>query len=300
MKNRLIITVSDIKGTKSYNIHQFVKKILVSIVLITLLILGGSFWFISYLNEEVDTVKKNKETEFKILNEKEEKLLAQNKLYSIQIKNKVNDIDELNQKLDEIHTIIGVGKDATKDEITKKTLSAIDLNKKKYTLRVIPSGKPLDKIKTSSNFGYRINPITKRKQFHRGLDLAAPRKTPIRATADGIVEYVQPKNVGDYGRVIKISHNYGFKTVFGHMSKTYPKVGDIVKKGQIIGLVGSSGRSTGPHLHYEIKYASTLLSPKNFINWNLKTYESIFKKERKVEWESLINLIKDQHPMALQ
>ncbi|APW64863.1 MULTISPECIES: M23 family metallopeptidase [Arcobacteraceae] len=299
MKNRLIITVSDIKGTKSYNIHQLLKKVLVSVILIVLLVLACSFWFISYLDNEVTSVKKNKEIEFKILNEKEEKLLAQNKLYSIQIKSKINDIDELNQKLDEIHTIIGVGKNATKDEISKKTLSAINLKKKKYTLRVIPNGKPLDKIKVSSNFGYRINPITKRKQFHRGIDLAAPRKTPIRATADGIVEHVQSKNVGDYGRVIKVSHNYGFKTTFAHMHKTYVKVGEIVKKGQIIGLVGSSGRSSGPHLHYEIRYASTLLSPKNFINWNLNTYESIFKKERKVEWESLINLIKDQHPMEL-
>lgn len=299
MKNRLIITVSDIKGTKSYNVHQFVKKILFSVILITILILAGSFWFISYLDDEITSVKINKETELKILNEKEEKLLAQNKLYSIQIKNKVNDIDELNQKLDEIHTIIGVGKDATKNEITKKTLYAINLNKKKYSLKVIPNGKPLDYVRVSSNFGYRINPITKRKQFHRGIDLAAPRKTPIRATADGIVEYVQSKNVGDYGRVIKISHNYGFKTAFAHMNKIYSKVGDIVKKGQIIGLVGNSGRSSGPHLHYEIRYASTLLSPKNFINWNLDTYDSIFKKERKVEWESLISLIKDQHQMAL-
>ena len=130
MKNRLIITVSDIKGTKSYNLHQFVKKVLLSVIVIVLLVIGGSFWFISYLDDEIKTVKENKETEFKILNEKEEKLLAQNKLYSMQIKSKVKDIDELNQKLDEIHTIIGVGKDATKDEITKKTLSAININKK--------------------------------------------------------------------------------------------------------------------------------------------------------------------------
>ena len=102
------------------------------------------------------------------------------------------------------------------------------------------------------------------------------------------------------GRVIKISHNYGFKTTFAHMSKTYVKLGEIVKKGQIIGLVGSSGRSSGPHLHYEIRYASLLLSPKNFIKWNLDTYDSIFKNERKVEWESLISLIKDQHQTELQ
>ena len=89
MKNRLIITVSDIKGTKSYNIHQLLKKVLVSVILIVLLVLACSFWFISYLDNEVTSVKKNKEIEFKILNEKEEKLLAQNKLYSIQIKSKI-------------------------------------------------------------------------------------------------------------------------------------------------------------------------------------------------------------------
>ena len=300
MKNRLIITVSDIKGTKSYNVHQFIKKVLFSLILIVLCIIGGSFWLISYLDKEIQSVKKNKEIEFKILNEIAKKLLAQNKLYSIQIKSKVKDIDELNQKLDEIHTIIGVGKNATKSEITKKTLAAININKKKYTLMVIPNGKPLKKSRVSSHFGYRINPITKRKQFHRGIDLAAPKKTPILATADGIVEHVQPKNIGDYGRVIRLSHNYGFKTTFAHMNKTYVKLGDIVKKGQIIGSVGTSGRSSGPHLHYEIRYASTLLNPKNFIKWNLDTYDSIFKNERKVEWESLISLIKDQHQTALQ
>ena len=300
MKNRLIITVSDIKGTKSYNVHQFLKKVLLSVVLVVLLVIAGSFWLISYLDDEIESVKKDKETELKILNETEEKLLAQNKFYSIQIKSKVKDIDELNQKLDEIHTIIGVGKNATKSEITKKTLAAINIDKKKYTLMVIPNGKPLINYRVSSNFGYRINPITKRKQFHRGIDLAAPRKTPIRATADGIVEHVQSKNIGDYGRVIRLSHNYGFKTTFAHMHKTHVKLGDIVKKGQVIGLVGNSGRSSGPHLHYEIRYASTLLNPKNFIKWNLDKYDTIFKKERKVEWESLISLIKDQHQMALQ
>ena len=300
MKNRLIITVSDIKGTKSYNLHQFAKKVLLSIIIIMFILIGGSFWFISYLNNEIVTVQEDKENELKVLVEKEEKLLAQNKFYSIQIKSKVNDIDELNSKLDEIQTIIGFGKNATKEEITQKALGAINLDHKKYTLRVIPNGEPLDKYRLSSNFGYRINPITKKRQFHRGLDMAAPRNTPIRSTADGIVEHVQPKNIGDYGRVIRLSHNFGFKTTYAHMIKTLVKVGDIVKKGQIIGLVGNSGRSSGPHLHYEIKYASTLLNPNHFLKWNLTSYESIFKKERRIEWESLISLIKDQHQMGQQ
>lgn len=298
MKNRLIITVSDIHGTKSYNVHQFVKKILLSVIIVALVLIAGSFWFISVLNNEIEDVKKDKEAQLNILAEKEEKLLAQNKFYSIQIKSKIKDVEELSSKLDEIHTIIGVDKDATKDEITQRTLETINEKKKALTLRVIPNGKPMDiKYRVSSNFGYRINPVTKRKQFHRGIDLPAPRKTPIRATADGVVYFTQPKNIGDYGRVVKLAHNYGFGTTFAHMNKVYVKAGDIVKKGQIIGLSGNSGRSSGPHLHYEIRFGNQVLNPKNFIFWDKKNYDRVFKKERRVEWESLINLINDQHNM---
>ncbi|QKJ21951.1 M23 family metallopeptidase [Poseidonibacter lekithochrous] len=300
MRNRLIITISDVKGTKSYNLHQFVKKILLIAIILIVMVLGGSFLFISYLNGEIDEAQEDKKAQLKLLAEKEEKLVAQNKFYSVQIKSKVQDIEELSSKLDEIHTIIGVGKDATAEEISKKTLKNVNLDLKKYTLRVIPNGKPIAKIRVSSGFGYRINPITKKRQFHRGLDIPTKRKTPIRATADGVVEYVQSKNVGAYGRVVRLSHNFGFQTVFAHMNKTLVKVGSVIKKGQIIGLSGNSGRSSGPHVHYEVRYATKVLNPRNFIKWDLKNYNYIFKKERRVEWESLINQIKDQHQMGQQ
>lgn len=300
MKNRLIITVSDIKGTKSYNVHQFVKKFFIFIILFVFFLLGASFLFISSLNNEIKEIRKDKEVQLSLLGEKEDKLQTQNKLYSMQINSKVKDIEELSSQLDQLHSIIGIEKDDTKEEITEKTLKAIDSEKKNYTLRVIPSGEPLEGIKISSSFGYRINPVTHKKQFHRGIDISSPRKTPIRATADGIVEFVQSRNIGDYGRVIKIIHNYGFKTIYAHMFKTYLKAGDIVKKGQIIGLVGSSGRSTAPHLHYEVKYANNVLNPKNFMNWNKENYDELFKKERRVEWESLINLINEQQQTKLQ
>lgn len=294
MKNRLIITISDVKGTKSYNIHQLFRKFFFIILTSTFILLAGSFLFINYLTSEVEQVKqskKNQETQLNILKEKEDKLVSQNKLYSMQIKSKVQDIEELSSKLDEIHTIIGIEDDDTKEEITKKTLDTINENKKKYALNLIPNGKPLEKFRYSSNFGYRINPVTKKRQFHRGLDMAAPRKTPIRATADGIIEYVQSRNIGDYGRVVKVQHNYGFKTVYAHMEKTFVNVGDIIKKGQILGLVGNSGRSTAPHLHYEVRYANMVLNPRRFVDWNLSNFEEIFKKERKIEWESLVSLI---------
>jgi murein DD-endopeptidase MepM/ murein hydrolase activator NlpD len=290
MKNRLIITISDINGTKSYNIHQFVKKFIIIILFIVIFTLGGSFLFISYLNSGIAKVKDAKAYQLQELEN----------LYTLQIENKVKDIEELASKLDDIYSIIGVDNDATEDEISENTLKFIDLNKKNYTLTVIPNGLPLENITVSSGFGYRINPITKQNQFHRGIDIPAPIKTPIRATADGIVEFVEASDIGDYGRVIKIIHNYGFKTIYAHMSKTYLNVGDIVRKGEIIGLVGNSGRSTAPHLHYEVKYINKILNPKNFMDWELTSFDKIFKKERKVEWESLVNLISNHQQTPLQ
>jgi murein DD-endopeptidase MepM/ murein hydrolase activator NlpD len=290
MKNRLIITISDINGTKSYNIHQFVKKFLIIISIFAIFSLGGSFLLISYLNNGIEQIKKSKAYQLESLEE----------FYTLQVQNKVKDIEALASKLEDLYATIGVDNDAIKDEISESTLKAINLNNKRYTLKVIPNGLPLEDISISSSFGYRINPITNKEQFHRGIDIPATFKTPIRATADGIVEFVETSDIGDYGRVIKILHNYGFKTIYAHMSKTYLNVGDIVTKGEIIGLVGSSGRSTAPHLHYEVKHLNKILNPRNFMSWQLDSYEQIFKKERKVEWESLVNLINNQQQIRLQ
>ena len=166
-----------------------------------------------------------------------------------------------------------------------------------YMLSTIPNGAPLQKISVSAKFGYRIHPITHEKKFHRGIDLRAHIKTSVFATADGVVRYVQPQNTGDYGRVIILSHNFGFETVYAHLSATKVKLGDVIKKNQVIGMTGNSGRSTGPHLHYEVRYASMVLNPRDFIDWNLKKYESIFSKQRRVQWEYLVNLIKEQQKL---
>ena len=236
-------------------------------------------------------LKISKEKEIEILNEKEKVLLIKNKIHALEISNKINEIEELSSKLDDIEVIIGLKDDIIVDPIKRVNIAKITSIERTHMLQVIPSGNPLKDIVVTANFGYRIHPTLKIKKFHRGIDLRAKRKTPVFATADGVVKFVQSRNYGDFGRVIKVSHNYGFETIYAHLKKTNVKIGDIVKKGDIIGLSGNSGRSTGPHLHYEVRYASMVLNPRNFMKWNLKTYESIFTKERRVKWESLINLI---------
>ena len=291
MKNRLIITVSDVHGTKSYNIHQLVRKLVIIISIVVLIIIGSSIWFIDYLTTKIDKLKLAKEKEIEILTLKEKELITQNKLYTMKIKDKIKDIEELSSKLDDIEEIIGIKNTDETDPLTRAQLAKITSAQRTYMLRLIPNGSPLKETKVTAKFGYRIHPIIKKRRFHRGIDLKAKRKTAVYATADGVVKFVQSKNKGAFGRVVIISHNYGFETVYAHLRKTKVKIGDVVKKGDLIALSGNSGRSTGPHLHYEVRYASKVLDPKNFIEWNLKNYESIFNKERRVKWESLVSLI---------
>ena len=322
MRDRLIITVTDVNGTKSYNVHQFIKKFFAIILMSVILVISGSFWVISILKDDILEVKdekkkalivlqhknevvlkelkKQKEHQIKNLEKKEEELIQQNHIYSSQIQNKIKDIEELSLKLDNIETIIGLKKDDEASLIQRMTLAKLTSEQKMFTLQSIPNGKPLDEIKVTGNFGYRKHPVTKKRQFHTGIDLKAKYNRKVYATADGVIKYVQSRNIGMSGRIIKIAHNFGFETVYAHLNKTKVKIGDIVKKGQIIALSGNSGRSTGPHLHYEVSYASKALNPKDYIKWNLKNYEYIFNKQRRVQWESLVSLINSHHSKMVQ
>ena len=111
------------------------------------------------------------------------------------------------------------------------------------------ANKFLDRI--ASGFGYRIDPVYKTVKFHAGLDFTAPQGTPIYATADGVVKDAGISS-GGYGRHVVINHGYGYQTLYGHMYRVKAKRGQRVKRGEIIGYVGSTGKSTGPHCHYEI------------------------------------------------
>jgi len=115
----------------------------------------------------------------------------------------------------------------------------------------------------TSGFGFRKSPFTGLREKHEGWDIAARAGSPVRATADGEV-VVEGREYG-YGNMIEINHGYGVVTRYGHNSKHKVKVGDRVKRGQVIALVGNTGRSTGPHVHYEVLLHGVPVSPKNYI-----------------------------------
>ena len=115
----------------------------------------------------------------------------------------------------------------------------------------------------TSSFGQRMSPFTGRLQMHEGLDIAARPGTPVKASAEGVVIYSGWKS--DFGKLVTIDHGYGYRTRYGHMSKIYVKNGQRVKRGDTLGAVGSTGRSTGPHLHYEVKVRGLPVNPKTYL-----------------------------------
>jgi murein DD-endopeptidase MepM/ murein hydrolase activator NlpD len=135
-------------------------------------------------------------------------------------------------------------------------------NKEKL-LKAIPaiqpvSNKNLNRI--GGSFGYRIDPLYKDVRFHQGLDFTAPSGTPIYATADGVVQ-AAGFNTDGYGNKVVINHGYGYQTLYGHMVRVKAKVGQTVKRGEVIGYIGSTGKSTGPHCHYEVIKRGTKVDP---------------------------------------
>jgi murein DD-endopeptidase MepM/ murein hydrolase activator NlpD len=124
------------------------------------------------------------------------------------------------------------------------------LESKRNRLAATPSLRPVSGW-ISSNFGYRVSPFTGRRELHRGLDIATRKGTPIIAPADGVVIFAGKKWL--IGNMIALDHGYGMLTRYGHLYKILKKKGDRVKRGEVIGKVGNTGRSTGPHLHYEVR-----------------------------------------------
>lgn len=143
--------------------------------------------------------------------------------------------------------------------------SAIDGAKKaRAILRAIPIGRPVsDRHDLSSGFGTRLDPFTRGLALHSGLDFRAPTGTPIRAVAAGRIIDAGPN--GGYGRMVEIDHGFGITTRYAHMSSIAVNDGDQVEKGAVIGHVGSTGRSTGPHLHYEVRIDDDATDPMRFV-----------------------------------
>jgi len=138
-----------------------------------------------------------------------------------------------------------------------------ELMSRKLEARVIPAGRPVERGWISSKFGYRSDPFTGRRTFHYGLDLAGRRNTEIVAVAAGVVIWSGRRS--GFGNVVEINHGGGYSTLYAHNSKNLSQVGDTVKKGQAIALMGSTGHSTGTHVHFEVRKDGKPVNPMKFV-----------------------------------
>ena len=161
--------------------------------------------------------------------------------------------------------------------IQSKSLDEIELlaKNKESLLSSIPSIQPVNSSalrRMASGYGYRIDPFTKARRMHFGMDFSAKRGTPIYATGDGTVSRADSRAAG-FGKHVRIDHGFGYVSIYAHMDRYVVVKGDKVKRGDLIGYVGSSGRSVAPHLHYEIVKDGVKINPINFYSGSLSPAE---------------------------
>ena len=149
-------------------------------------------------------------------------------------------------------------------QLYRINLTRAQMQRLNATLALVPYRKPVvGEVEFTSGFGVRSDPFLGRPAMHTGLDFRAATGDPVRATANGKV--LSSGWMGGYGRMVEIDHGNGLSTRYGHLSEIHVRVGDVVRIGQVIGAVGSTGRSTGPHLHYETRIDGDAVDPQKFL-----------------------------------
>jgi len=177
-------------------------------------------------------------------------------------------IKETNKRLDILEKAMVV-QSKSLDEI------AILAEDKEKFLEAIPAIQPVNNenlTRMASGYGYRTDPFTKVRKFHYGMDFTAPRGTPVYASGDGVVTRADNSSSG-YGKHIRIDHGYGYVSLYAHLYKYNVRINQKVKRGDLIGFVGSTGRSEAPHLHYEVFKDGERINPINFYYGNLSPEE---------------------------
>ncbi len=327
------ITVSDKQDTRHFKIPKIISPLLLVVSMaITLVLLGSSIIILSQhdrlysiksqtdsledtvvklssknsdLHQSLNVERVNKEVISVVLTQIEEisgvnssadsDVLDRLTSISDQLASRELDIEELYGRVDSLEESIGMetsqGNSKHTALIERIELAKLSINQQKILHDSIPNGFPTGNTGITSAFGKRLHPTTNQSSFHNGIDLKAATRTKIYATADGIVKKADSNKLS--GNRIVLSHNFGFETRFAHLSEMNVRPGDVVQKGDFIGLSGNTGRSDGPHLHYEIRYLDKPHNPFDFIKWEFGNQE-IFTNVRGIQWQSLISLINKQ------
>ncbi len=291
MDDHFTITIHDDNGIKQLNFHQFVKNVIFYTLVFFGIVAVIAVGTILYLDKEVSNIESKRlevKEAYNNLKNKNSNLKKEIEKTNVALIAKKNELNSVSDSLSEIEVLIGLNP-IESSSLQERVDSAKQSSQHRATLlQLIPSGSPIKYKGITSKFGYRIHPTLKRKEFHRGLDMRAKMNTPVYAPADGIVEWAGFHKSSGFGNLVILQHSYGFRTNFGHLNKIVVKSRQFVKKGTLIAYTGNSGLSSGPHLHYEIRFLYKAINPYYFVKWNMKNYSEIFEKEKKIPWQSLI------------
>lgn len=316
---RLVIMITGINGSKFINVDMIFRQLAYYVATFVLTLVLFAFASVMIINKEIndtrlrnenllsqfsDMQSKNEELN-KLLQEKDEEIALvgdrfENIESSIGFKredsiesSEIESIKDSNTLANDMQD--SILRDVNNEEsslIQRMDATSISALQKSFIMKFIPNGSPLGyKPSISGNYGKRYHPILKIYHIHTGTDMAATINTPVYATADGVVDWASNSGNGGYGKLVKVSHAFGFRTYYAHLNDIKVQRGEFVKKGQLIALTGSTGTSTGPHLHYEIRFLGQPLDPINFVNWDMQNFNSIFEKERRITWDSLVEMI---------
>ncbi|EAH5886059.1 M23 family metallopeptidase [Campylobacter upsaliensis] len=294
LKNKFTITISDINGSRHFYLNQIIKKIVLYIIAFVFLFLISSGFYIKYLDSKVDALDAKREELLK----KSKELETLNMTMQQSLDEKAAQYAVIEDKIASFEEALGLENENNLTISARLENLNLTNDQQQGILNQIPNGWPITNKGVTGKFGWREHPILKRKEFHPGIDLAANIGTPIYAPASGVVEFSGYSNNG-YGYNVILLHNFGFKSVFAHMMrKDVVKAGDFVNKGDLIGYTGNTGLSTGPHLHYEVRFINKTLEPLYFLNLKRKNMNEFFNQERRVPWQSLIKAVSAQQIQA--
>jgi murein DD-endopeptidase MepM/ murein hydrolase activator NlpD len=231
--------------------------------------------YILYLDSEVNEIEQKRlevKNAYKELKNKNSQLNKEVENTYASLIEKKKELKTVSDSLSKIESIIGLAPVRDTSLLERVDLAKVNSEHRAAILQFIPNGSPVPYRGLTSGYGYRTHPTLNRREFHRGIDMKAPMKTPVYATADGIVEYAGFHKGSGFGNLVILEHNYGFRTSFGHLNKVVVKSGQFVRKGTLIAYTGNSGMSSGPHLHYEIRFIQRPLNPFYFVLYIFKFY----------------------------
>ncbi|WED28203.1 M23 family metallopeptidase [Vibrio sp. DW001] len=300
MPDNVAVTVSGIKGTSHY---RLTRKSVLRIKLLILSFFIALFFLCSSVVSLVEKIKLSRHQQVLLelqsldLNSQLNNYLSLRIRLENDISVKEEQLSLVESRLNEIETYLG-SNNTELDIETRLDIAAINTAVRVAILKLIPNGAPV-KGPTSSAYGMRIHPITKKRTLHKGLDFAVNTGTEIIAPADGVIEWTRKSNKGS-GNFIRIIHSFGITSSYSHMKSFKVKSGQFVKKGDLIGYTGNTGITSGPHLHYEIRFVGRALDPMPFINWNIDNFETVFNNQKGIPWDFLIKAVEQQVSLALQ